>query len=145
MKMRSPCSNCHSLNGVSTEKNGQIVVRCAECQRYMYNQPQGGKDLARITRKTTELTAPTLKEQARNEEKVRKARRPIPAGLYDALKDFLLERGYDNAPKRAGLLCSVAGRAAAGAEMSPEAAVKMFREAYEEWQQVIEKRRASEV
>ncbi len=145
MKMRSPCPNCHSTNGVSTEKNGQIVVRCAECQRYMYNQPQGGKGLAGLTRKATGLAAPTLKEQVRNEVKVRRARRPIPAGLYDALKDFLLERGYDNAPKRAGLLCSVAGRAAAGAEMPREAAVQMFREAYDEWLDVIKKRRASEV
>lgn len=33
------------MEGVITEKGGQSVVRCAECQRFMYNQPQGGKPL----------------------------------------------------------------------------------------------------
>ena len=38
--MREPCRRCLHPHGTLTEKNGQDVVRCAECDTYAYCAPR---------------------------------------------------------------------------------------------------------
>lgn len=38
--MREPCPGCGCLYGNITPKNGQDVVRCADCVGFCYNQPR---------------------------------------------------------------------------------------------------------
>jgi 5-methylcytosine-specific restriction endonuclease McrA len=61
VNLRRPCSSCSGSEGYIVTKNGQDVVRCAECDDYQYCAPrvETGRDVRSIS------TRPNLKPSVR--------------------------------------------------------------------------------
>jgi 5-methylcytosine-specific restriction endonuclease McrA len=58
MVMRSPCAGCGCLDGTVTTKNGQDVVRCAECGKWCYNAPRTETGRERRSQRTRPAIRP---------------------------------------------------------------------------------------
>ena len=76
IEMRAPCRSCGSMRGVVEEKSGQDVVRCADCDSWVYNRPkaESGKEVRSVR------TRPQLKPSVRHRILERDGHRCLSCG-----------------------------------------------------------------
>jgi hypothetical protein len=50
MVLRKPCRFCGHGEGIRREVGGQVTIRCARCNEFSYNEPQGRRGTAALRR-----------------------------------------------------------------------------------------------